>query len=218
MKKLSFVFIFVAFLTLQFICFARATVYTYHNKADFLQDLLNLGIPHHQALNFENQTVGHLIMNGDTVSGITFNYSIFNNNIQVGNSFGTTSPDNSIGLNNIEQALIYGDSLTIKFNQTIQAIGLYIIAEPGTVFANDFELSTTTGSAFNSNTPDAILSDGEAFFIGLIVSEPEMGFSAAQLTGTQNPADVNYVFNLDDITTTLKYVPLPAIFLLLLSY
>ena len=216
MKKSSLSLVIVASLIIIMGGSANASVKTYHSKAAFLADLSALVFINPQGLNFEAQTAGDLIPNTGDIDGITFIYSIFSDQIKVDDVFDTTSPDNYIGLDNTEGAFIYGDSFALNFDQTINAIGLYVIAEPESVLENDFELITSAGSAFNSDTPDASLSDGDAFFIGLIETDPGAGFTSATLSATLDPALVNYVFNVDDIISLQKQLPLSAILLLLL--
>ena len=211
MKKSLCIFITVATLVTFFGSSANAFIKTYSSKEAYLADLTALSFLDELVLDFESQTAGSLILSGDTVDGVTFTYAINIDMIQVHNSFRTTTPANYIGLDNIEGAFIYGDALTMNFGQTVNAIGFYVIAEPGAVLVNDFELSTTAGSAFNSGTPDVVLSDGEAFFIGLIETDSKSGFSSAYLTGTLDPDLVNYVFNLDGYTSELKPVPAPSL-------
>jgi hypothetical protein len=215
MKKLLGNFIIVASFTMFLGGPANASITTYVSRTAFLFDLAALNFVDVQTLNFDSQAVGDIIAGGDSLEGVTFNYSILGNQIKIDNFFDTTSPENYIGLNNPEGAFIYGDSFTMTFNRTIHAVGLYVIAETEAVLADDFELSTTAGSALNSGTRDVLLSDGEAFFIGLIETDFNLGFSSATFAGTLDPASVNYVFNVDDITSAVNPVPLPAALILL---
>ncbi len=215
MKKLLGNFIIIASFNMFLGGPANASITTYDSRTAFLLDLAALNFIDEQTLNFDSQAVGATIASGDTIEGVTFTYSIFGNQIKVDASFDTTSPDNYIGLNNPEGAFIYGDSFTMTFNRSIHAVGLYVIAETGAVLADDFELNTTAGSAFNSDTPDVLLSDGDAFFIGLIETDFNLGFSSATLAGTIDPELVDYVFNVDDITSAVNPVPLPATLMLL---
>ena len=217
MKKMLRFFIIVALLIMFFGYSANASILTYDTRTAFYADLSALGYVDRQTLGFDGQTAGSLIPSGGTVGGATFSYSIPGYQIKVDNLFDTTSPDNYIGLNNSEGAFIYGDSFVMTFDRTIHALGLYLVAEPGAVWAGDFELSTVGGSAFNSDTPDPAfsLSDGDAFFIGLIQTDFKLGFSSAALSGTLDPDLVNYVFNVDDITSAVNPVPVPAPLLLL---
>jgi hypothetical protein len=216
MKKLLRIFTFATCLTMFWGSLANATIMTYESQAAFIADLTALSFVDQQTLNFENQTAGDLISSGDTVDGVTFSYSIFDDQIIVDQFFDTTSPTNYIGLDNSEGAFIYGDSFTMTFDRTINAVGLYVISEPGAIFEDDFELSTTAGNAFNTQTPDHILSDGSAaFFIGLIETNASLGFTSAALVSTLFDPGANFVFNVDDITSAANPVPEPATLILL---
>jgi len=211
------VFLIAAFLTVSSAVSANASILTFNSRTDFVNTLAAMGYVDQQTLNFDSLSPGTIIPDDASVGGVTFDYSIFGDQIQVLDEFGTTSSPNYIGLNNSEGAFIYGDGFRMTFDRTIHALGLYIVAEPETVFAGDFELSITGGSAFNSGTPDPAvsLSDGDAFFIGLIQTDFKLGFSSAALSGTLDPDLVNYVFNVDDITSAVNPVPVPAPLLLL---
>jgi hypothetical protein len=214
-KKLRRYIFLAALLTMLFASSVNAGIVTYDTRAAFLTGLANLGYVDQQTLNFENQAAGSIIPNGGSADGVTFEYTISGDQIEVGNAFDTTSPGNYIGLNNAEGAFIYGDSFALKFDRTIHAVGLYIMAEPGAIFAGDFELSTAAGSLQNTGTPDVILSDGDAFFLGLIETDFNLGFSSATLAGLLDPSEVNYIFTVDDITSAVNPVPLPTTLLLL---
>lgn len=216
MKKILYYFSVVAILMFFLGSLSNATFSTYDTLASFNVQLSSLGWIDQQTLNFDSETPGTTIPSGNSVDGVTFTYSIFSDTILVDNAFDTTSGDNYIGLNNIEGAFIYGDSFAMTFDRTINAVGLYVIAGPDAVFADDFELSTpTTASAFNTDTVDTTLpDDSEAFFIGLIETDASLGFTNATLLGDPDLVDagVNYVFNVDDITSAA--VPEPATLLL----
>ena len=48
--------------------------------------------------------------------------------LRVGNTFGTTSGTNYLGLDNPDTAFYLGDSFEIDFHRTVHAVGLYVIA------------------------------------------------------------------------------------------
>jgi hypothetical protein len=56
-------------------------------------------------------------------------------------------------------------------------VGLYVIGED--LLAGDFQLESAGGDVANSGTPDVVLPDGVAFFLGLVESTQEAGFTSA---------------------------------------
>src|SRR6185369_2549018 len=72
----------------------------------------------------------------------------------------------------------------------------------------DFALAATGSGNVTSTTPDVLLADGDAYFLGII--DPA-GFTQAVLTGTTGGCDpaeeCQYVWNVDDITTTRPPAP-----------
>lgn len=150
---------------------------------------------------------GTLIANGDTLNGATFIYSLSgtgNPSILVDNVFDTTSPNNYLGTDDGSGAFVSGDGLTVTFDQTIRSVGLYVISAD-LVFADDFTITTNNGrSVGNTATPDVTLADGDAFFVGLIEDDFNLGFDSITLSSQ----DFGFLFNVDDITVSA--VPLPA--------
>ncbi len=188
---------------------AHALPTTYTSQATFLAALS--GSP--QTLNFDGLAVGTPIPSGGAVGSITFTYSIPGFTMEVRDDFGTTSGTNYLGVNSVDGTFLNGDSFTMTFASTVTALGLYVIGAPGANVAGDFDLNATgSGSVANSPTPDVLLVDGDAYFLGII---DLAGFSSADLTSCG--ACGQFVFNVDDITTTGggASVPEPSSLLLL---
>jgi len=215
MKKLSFFFI-TALLVMYSGVMANASILNFDSQADYLAELAALGYVDQQTVNFESRPAGTTIPSGGAVGGVTFTYSISSEQIAVHDNFSTTSPFNYIGLDNSDGAFVFGDSFTMTFDRVIHAVGLYVIAEPATILAGDFILQTDAGNAANSAGRDQVLSDGEAFFIGLIATDFSLGFSDATLAAAFMPgAGEDFLFNVDDITSAVNPVPLPGALTLL---
>ena len=167
---------------------ANAVPLTYTSESNFLSAVSNLGLPGLQTLNFGSISTGTTIPSGTAVNGITFTYDMYDlyGEYMIVEPFNeiydTTSPPNYLGLDNPDGAFVGGDMFTMDFDRTLSALRLYVIGSPDDVWADDLELFTSAGSVFNSNTPDQILGDGgEAFFLGIIETDPNLGFKSAEL-------------------------------------
>lgn len=144
---------------------------------------------------FDDLAGGATIASGGSADGITFTYSI-PANIEVEDAFATTSSPNSLGTVG-DGVFIAGDSFTMTFGGTVQAVGLFLIAGD-IIHPGDFRLSTTGGFVDNVLTPDSFASDGtKVFFLGLM--DPG-GFNSATLASF-NANGADFFFNVDDVTT-----------------
>ncbi len=186
-----------------FVSVAYASPTTYTSRAAFLGALSGSS----QTLNFDSLAAGTLVSSGGAQGGITFTYSIGDVSgplsLQVRNDFGTTSPPNYLGVSSTDGTFLNGDSFTMGFGGTITALGLDVIGAPGANFTGDFVLNVAGGgSVANGASPDVFLSDGDAYFLGII--DPA-GFTSATMTGSTSGCDplsgCQYVWNVDDITT-----------------
>ena len=72
------------------------------------------------------------------------------------------------------------------------------------------------GSVFNSALADTLVSDGQAFYLGLIESDIGSGFTSATVAGTLTPGAF-LAFTVDDITSAVSAVPEPETWLLMLA-
>lgn len=183
---------------------AYAVTTTYSSQANFFTALGSATV---NTENFDALTPGTTLASGSTLGGATLSYSLGGALISVENEFDTTSLNNYIGTNDGSGAFLGGDSFTITFDQVIHAIGLYVISAD-VIFADDFTISTNGGqSVTNSDVPDITLTDGDAFYLGLIEDDFNLGFTSITLSSF----DDNYLFNVDDITAAqISPVPLPA--------
>ncbi len=183
---------------------AYAVTTFYDSQAGYLSALGGAAIT---TYDFDALTAGTLIASGDTLNGATFSYSLSGPgtpSILVDNFFDTTSPNNYLGTDDGSGSFVSGDGFTITFDQTMRSIGLYVISAD-LIFADDFTITTNSGqSVGNSATPDATLADGDAYFIGLIEDDFNLGFNSITLSSQ----DFGFLFNVDDITVSA--VPLPA--------
>lgn len=189
---------------------SMAAVTTYSFELDYLNAL---GSATTITENFDALTAESVINNGETINGITYDYSPLEAGpiLMIDSFFDTTS-----GLNYLSTddgfGFLGGDSLTITFDQTLFAIGLYIITDS---FLEDGDITLTTNNgqqASNSEFPDTdvFLFDADAFFIGLIEDDLGQGFNSITLSSL----DEGFFFTIDDITaaTVAAPVPLPAAF------
>jgi hypothetical protein len=193
---------------------AEAALTGYTTKASF--DAAIAGFTGVQTVTFESNAAGTLFPSGTGTGGLTFVYTIAGpSTLQVADTFGTTSGVNYLGLDNPDTAFYLGDSFTIEFNRTVHAVGLYAIAGSDAQ-AGDVELSAGGGSTFNSATADVLVSDGQAFYLGLVQSDPGLGFTSATVQMVFTP-DAFLAVTVDDITSAVVAVPEPETWALLVT-
>ena len=182
---------------------AQAATTSYSSQAAFLAALSGPVTTY----DFDSSTAGTVINQGDTINGATFTYNLRlpgNPKILIDNSFATTSVANYLGTDDSSGAFVGGDEFTITFDETMYAIGMYVISD-ALIFDNDFTITTSNSqSASNSAAADVTLSDGDAYFIGLIEDDFSQGFDSITLSSL----DAGYLFNVDDIS--VAPVPVPA--------
>lgn len=169
-----------------------------------------------QTQTFESIASGTTFPSGSGSGGLTFVYAIAGpSTLQVSSTFGTTSGSNYLGLDNPDTAFFLGDSFTIDFDRTVHAVGLYVIAGSDAQ-AGDVELSAGGGSVFNSASFDTLVSDGQAFYLGLVESDPGLGFTSATVQMVFTPGAFLAV-TVDDISSAVLAVPEPETWALLLA-
>jgi hypothetical protein len=192
---------------------AHAGFTTFTTKASF--DAAIAGLGGVQTVNFDSVASGTTFPSGTGTGGLTFTYAIAGpSTLEVSSTFGTTSGTNYLGLDNPDTAFYLGDSFTINFNRSVQAVGLYVIAGSDAE-AGDMQLSAGGGTVFNSATFDVAVSDGEAFYLGLVQSDPGLAFTSATVQMTLTPGAFLAV-TVDDITSAVTAVPEPETWALML--
>jgi microcystin-dependent protein len=175
---------------------AQAAPVPFTSRAAF--DAAILAFQDQQTVDFGDATAtGTLIASGSAFDGITFSYMIDPYTLRITDAFGTTSPPNSLGLNSADDAFLGGDAFDMTFDRPVSALGLYVIGED--IIAGDLTLTIGTGGSVSNGTPDLLLTDGEAFFLGLIDTT---SFTTATLSSVPE----FYVFNVDDIRTAVAPV------------
>jgi hypothetical protein len=189
----------VALLGLCLSASARAALVGYTSKASY--DAATAGFSDVQTLDFDGVASGLAIPSGSSLAGVRFDYSIPGYTLTVSSTFGTTSPPNYLGLDNPDTAFNLGDSFAMSFARTARAIGLYVVAGSDT-HPGDFELSTSTGAVLNDAVADALVSDGSAWFLGLVDTDPHGGFTSATLRGV-DAGGAFLAFTVDDITSAV---------------
>ena len=133
--------------------------------------------------------------------------------MMVTNDFLTTSGSNYLGLDDFGNSNLFiaGDSFTMAFDTPQNAVGMYLVSGDA-LLENDVSISTSVGSAFNSDIVNITFGDGGlAYYIGLT---SDAAFSSATL---QFDADAEgaFLYSVDDITTSV--VPLPGALWLFIS-
>ena len=185
----------------------------YTTKASF--DAAIAGLGGVQTVTFDSVASGTTFPSGTGTGGLTFTYAIAGpSTLEVSSTFGTTSGTNYLGLDNSDTAFYLGDSFTINFNRSVQAVGLYVIAGSDAQ-AGDMQLSAGAGTVFNSASFDVLVSDGQAFYLGLVQSDPGLAFTSATVRMTFTPGAFLAV-TVDDITSAVTAVPEPETWALML--
>ena len=186
---------------------SEASLSSFTSKTAF--DAAVAGLSASQTVDFEAVASGTLLLSGTGTGGLTFTYSIAGpSTLQVSSTFGTTSGTNYLGLDNPDTAFYLGDSFTIGFNRTVQAVGLYVVAGSD-ARAGDMELSVAGGSVANSASADTLVSDGQAFYLGLVESDPGLGFTSAVVRGVVSTPNAFLAFTVDDITSAVAAANVP---------
>jgi hypothetical protein len=177
---------------------ACAQIMTYTNRSVFLADLSQTDV----ALTWETLYADTLIPHDDRVRGITFSYLIGDEVMRIIDAFAQTTADgkNSLGLASPDASFLSGDALMMTFDIPTSFVGLYIIGSPGDVREGDITLFFGGGEISNAPEPDIELPDGgQAYFLGIIVTDPSSSFTEATLVSHDPTGSGLYVFNIDDI-------------------
>ena len=174
----------------------------YNDKAVF--DAATAALSSRQTVDFDSVASGTPFASGTGTGGLSFSYVIPGYSIQVANTFGTTSGSNYLGLDNPDTAFYLGDSFTIDFNRVVHAVGLYLITgndtQPG-----DLDLSAGGASVFN-DASFVQVSDGKAYYLGLVETDANLGFTSATVRGILSPGAF-VAFSADDITSAVAGAP-----------
>lgn len=164
------------------------------NSSDFQAAVSDYGYCS-QKIDFESSLPATEYPYGSTIKDLRFLYDLPLDLI-VDDTFDAASGNNYLGVSG-DNAFLSGDMLDLHFIQTIYAIGLHFLCSPGDVRYGDFELQVANMKGINSSNPDMLLSDGtEAFFIGIVDTDINSGFSIATLS---NLIQAEYEFHIDDI-------------------
>jgi len=185
---------------MMYVSVAHAALTIYTDQASFLSATSSFNM---QNRDLEAISAGTVLPSGSIVSGITFTCNLSGFNMQVLDTYDTTSGKNYSGTGG-DGIFIAGDAFTMNFSQKIRAVGLFIIS--GDIIINgDFSLETGAGSVVNSNITDSTfgtLGDGgHVFFLGLVETGPSQGFSSVTFKSGLNGGD--YTFNIDDIMSAV---------------
>lgn len=195
---------------------ANATTFGYTDKSAY--DTATAAFQAAQLETFDGIADGTQYASGTGPSPLSFTYSIPGYLLTVGSGFPTTSGSNFLGLDNGDKAFYLGDSLTINFGRKVNAVGLYLVAGDDAM-PGDLELSTAGGSVLNSSSPLVISPGNNAFFLGLVESDPTLGFTSATVRGIipQDAPGAFLAFTADDITSSVAAVPEPGTWALMLA-
>ena len=168
-------------------------------------DAATAALSSRQTVDFESVASGTVFASGAGTGGLSFSYAIAGKSIQVSSTFSTTSGSNYLGLDNPDTAFFLGDSFTIEFNRTVHAVGLYLITGTDTQ-PGDLELSAGGASVFNDGSFIRLADGGQAYYLGLVETDPTLGFTTATVQGIVSPGAF-VAFTADDITSAVAGVP-----------
>jgi hypothetical protein len=153
-----------------------------------------------QVLDFEAVAAGATIASGAALEGVTFTYAIDGFELKVVDAFAATSGTRSLGLT-ADDSFLAGDAFTMGFDRVVHALGVHAIGAD--LLAGDFELRLPGGAKVaNGTEPDLVLADGEAFFLGLVESDPGAGFTSAELVSLAT-GGADFSWNADDVRTAV---------------
>lgn len=159
-------------------------------------------------LDFEGVPAGTTIASGAALDGVTFSYAIDGLELLVTDAFAAVSGTRSLGLT-ADDVFLAGDAFAMSFDRTVHAVGVFVIGAPGELLPGDVELRLPGGaSVANGADPDLVLADGEAFFLGLVESDPGAGFTGAELRSFA-VGGADFAWNADDLVTAVA-VPEPG--------
>jgi cysteine-rich repeat protein len=122
-------------------------------------------------------------------------------------AFDTPSAPVSLGIDNLDEALLDGDPLEIALAVPADAIALRIVTSDPALL-DEMILVTPVGAAFNAALVESTASDGgHIYFVGLVSDTP---FSNVVL-GFEEDAATNFVYTVDDVQ--VRFVPEPGFML-----
>ncbi len=189
-----------------------ATPYT--NYGSFMNQLNTQGYTAN-VLDFESQSDGDIINDGDTVEGITFDYNFDGVSMMVSNIWATTSPDNFLGTDD-DDIFQGGDGFDLAFASS-NTIGMFFISEDE---MRDDDITLSAGGesvGLDLSEQYDTLDDGSSvFFLGII--NTGSAFTTASISTYTDDNGPYFFYNVDDITTTgTAPVPEPSTMLLMAS-
>ena len=153
-------------------------------------------------LDYDALAPSTLLPSGSAEQSVALSYSLEGATVKVVDAFDTSTPANSVGLSGGDEALLDGDTLTLDFGVPVRGVGLFIITSDPAV-EDEITLSTPLGSVGNAAMPLSVTPDGgHVYFLGRIEN---LEFNQATL-GFAADGEVNFVFNLDDVTTAVEAV------------
>jgi len=200
-----------ALLSVGFVNRVHANLSTFTQRSDF--DAAISMFVNTRTVDFEGAIVGNEISSGSTFDDITFTYNFgIIINAQIRNDFDTTSGNNSLGSTG-DGLFFSGDELALSFAEEIHAFGLFVIAGDD-IFASDFTVTVPGGSVSNTPSTDTTFGTlpdgGKVFFLGVVESDLNNGFTSATLSSASG---FDFFFNVDDIVYA-QAIPEPNTFML----
>jgi len=167
-------------------------------------------------LNFDSATAGDLISDGDTLGGITFDYSslaLDGVSMQIRDDYPAYTGDKYLGTDD-GGTFLGGDGFSLSFGAS-NAIGLFFLSGDE-LYDSDISFTVGTTAVFLSSSFESELSDGSyVHFLGLV--DDSDTFSDATVSSSCSGC---FFFNVDGITTatvSISAVPVPAALWLFLS-
>ena len=151
-------------------------------------------------VDFDSALADALILSGESIDGITFNYALegvaLKISSQSGTGYSTTSSTQFLGSDDAD-ILQDGDEITLSF-LPVSAIGLFLLSKDA-LEDDDISLTGggTTASLVAADVQGSPLGDGSSvYFLGII--DAANTFSTAVIS---TPGNGEFLFNVDDIVT-----------------
>lgn len=185
---------------------ARAEVVESHtSRATFLSALTRLP----ETIDFESMAPGEILPNPADLGSTHLSTTSPWEEMKIVECYHQSTPSGalSLGLTSLDEAFLSGDQLTFDLETPALAFGLFVIGSPGDIQPGDLVLETGTAMVANDE-PERVLPDGgEAFFLGLVVTVPDIGSDFNHITlRSHDPDEAGlYLFNVDDILFTRPF-------------
>ena len=179
---------------------AVADLTAYTSQSAFLSALPGSALL--SGTDFESCTPGEIISDGNSIDGITFNFSFGGPEMKISDAYTTTSGSNFLGTTDFD-VFVSGDGFSLGFGPQ-NAIGMHFITADNLV-DNDISLDFggITANLESLAIEDTLTDGSKVYFLGIINTDAM--FTTATVNSNGNAL---FFYNVDDIQ--LAAIPEPA--------